>query len=235
MKYKLVISYDGAKFHGFQRQKNVNNVQGYLESVLSNILNEEIVIKGAGRTDKGVHAKYQVIHFETKKNISKLKKKLNNNLEDVRIRKIKKVNDDFHARFSVKNKVYVYKIDLKGNRNHNYYLKEIRPLDIKKMKVASKYMLGMHNFKNFVAGERLSYESTILSIRIYKFNNVLYFRFKGIGFFRYMVRNLVGALLEVGKGKVSPLIIKDMIEKVELEKRLPTVLPNGLYLVKINY
>lgn len=235
MKYKMIISYDGSKFYGFQRQANVINVQGYLEKILSILLNEEIVIKGAGRTDKGVHAKYQVIHFETNKNISKLKKKLNKMLEFVHIKKIKRVNNDFHARFSVKNKIYVYKVDLKGNKDHNYYLKEIRPLNIKNMKEASKYMLGTHNFKNFVAGERQSYESTILSIRIYKFNNVLYFRFKGIGFFRYMVRNLVGALLEVGKGKISPLVIKDMLNSPDIEKRLPTVLPSGLYLVKINY
>ena len=73
----MVISYDGSKFHGFQRQRNVRNVQGYLEDELSKILNEEIIVKGAGRTDRGVHALYQVIHFETSKDVSNLKKSLN--------------------------------------------------------------------------------------------------------------------------------------------------------------
>lgn len=235
MKYMMVISYDGSKFHGFQRQRNVRNVQGYLEDELSKILNEEIIVKGAGRTDRGVHALYQVIHFETSKDVSNLKKLLNNVLEDLKIKKIKKVNEDFHARHSVKNKTYLYKVDLSNNKDENYYLKLRNNLDIKEMKKVSSLFLGTHDFKNFVAGERLDYIGTILDIKIYKFNNILYFKFKGIGFYRYMVRNLVGALLEVGKGKASKKTIENMLEHPEIDKRLPTSSPNGLYLLKINY
>lgn len=235
MKYMMVISYDGSKFHGFQRQKNVRNVQGYLESELSNLLNEIIVVKGAGRTDCGVHANYQVVHFETNKNISNIKNSLNKILIDMKIKKIKKVDDDFHARHSVKNKIYLYKIDLSNKKSDNYYLKVKYNLDINKMKRASKLFLGTHNFKNFVAGERIDYTGTILDIKIFKYNNVLYLKFKGIGFYRYMIRNLVGALLEVGKGKIQQKVIKDMLDNYSLEKRLPTSSPNGLYLYKINY
>ena len=85
-----------------------------------------------------------------------------------------------------------------------------------------------------MAGERLDYIGTILDIKIYKINKTIYFKFKGIGFYRYMVRNLVGALIEVGKHKVSRNIIKDMLDQ-KTEKRLPTSSPNGLYLIKINY
>ena len=235
MKYMMVISYDGSKFHGFQRQKNVRNVQGYLESKLSNILNEDIFVKGAGRTDRGVHAKYQVIHFETNKKIYNLKNKLNNVLLDMKVKKIKKVNTNFHARHSVKNKTYLYKVDLSNKLDNNYYLKVHYDLDINKIKEASKLFIGTHNFKNFVAGERLDYNSTILNIKIYKIGKVLYFKFKGIGFYRYMIRNLIGSLLEVGKGKVNIKVIHDMLDKYEIEKRLPTSSPNGLYLIKINY
>ena len=235
MKYMMIISYDGSKFYGFQRQKNVRNVQGYLEVELSKILDEKIVIKGAGRTDKGVHAKYQVIHFETNKNIDNLKYKLNSKLIDLQVKKLKKVDNDFHARHSVKNKTYLYKIDLSNKLDSNYHLNIKYKLDIEKIKKTSKLFIGTHNFKNFVAGERENYVSTILNIKIYKIGNVLYFKFKGIGFYRYMVRNIVGALLEVGKGKADMNIINNMLVNYDIDKRLPTSSPNGLYLVKINY
>lgn len=235
MKYLMIISYDGSKFYGFQRQKNLRNVQGELEENLSKILKEEILIKGAGRTDRMVHATYQGVHFETAKDVTNLKKKLNNVLIDIRVKKIQKVSDDFHARHSVKDKTYLYKIDLVGNKDNNYYTYIKNKLDIKKIKDASKLFLGTHDFHNFVAGERDNYISTILKINIYKFNGVLYLKFKGVGFYRYMVRNLVGALIEVGKGKVDKKVINDMLEKPEVEKRLPTSSPNGLYLVKIRY
>lgn len=235
MKYMMIISYDGSKFHGFQRQNNVRNVQGYLENNLSEILEEKIVVKGAGRTDRGVHAKCQVIHFETDKNIFNLKNKLNKKLLDLKVKKIKKVDDDFHARHSVKTKTYIYKLDLSKKRDSNYFGINKYKLNINKIKKASKIFIGTHNFKNFVSGERLDYTSTILDIKIYRFNNVLYFKFVGIGFFRYMVRNLVGALIEIGKEKVDEIVLKDMLFKPEIEKRLPTSSPNGLYLYKIEY
>ena len=235
MKVMMVISYDGSKFHGFQRQNNVRNVQGYLEESLSNILNENIIIKGAGRTDAGVHAYYQVVHFETNNNISNLKNKLNNILTDVKVKKIKIVDDNFHARHSVKNKIYLYKVDLSNNKDTNYYLRVKNKLNIKKMKEASKVFLGTHDFENFVAGIREDYKSTIISIKIYKIGKTLYFKFKGYGFYRYMVRNLVGALLEVGKGKIEIEVIENMLNNKDNKRRLPTSSPNGLYLYKINY
>jgi len=235
MKYMMVISYDGSKFYGFQRQNNVRNVQGYLENSLSDYFNENIIIKGAGRTDRGVHAKYQVVHFETNKSINKLKSKLNKKLVDLKIKKIKKVNDDFHARHSVKSKIYLYKLDLSKKRDNNYFFIVNKKLNIKRMKNASKLFVGTHDFRNFVSGKRDNYTSTIFDIKIYKINNVLYFKFYGIGFFRYMVRNLVGSLIEIGKEKTDANIINEMLNKPDIEKRLPTSSPNGLYLYKINY
>lgn len=235
MKYMIVISYDGSKFCGFQRQNDVRNVQGYLEECLSNILNEKIQVKGAGRTDAKVHARYQVVHFETDKCINNLKKKLNKILEDVRVKKIKKVDCNFHARHSAKSKTYLYKIDLSLKKDSNYYALIKNKLDIKKMKESSEFFLGTHDFHPFVAGERINYESTITNISIFKIGNTLYLKFTGFAFYRYMVRNLVGALLEIGKGKIDKQIIKDMLDNPNTEKRLPTASPNGLYLWHIKY
>ncbi len=235
MRYLMIIKYDGSKFHGFQRQNNVRNVQGYLEKEISKDLNEDIEIKGSGRTDAKVHAYYQGIHFDTDKNISNIKKDLNKVLKDLKIKKVKKVSNSFHARHSVKNKTYLYKIDLTGNTDNNYYLNYKYKLNIKKMKEASKYLIGYHDYRNFVAGDRINYKSTINNIKIYKFNNVLYIKLNGIGFYRYMVRNIVGALLEVGKGKIDKEVVKGMIDNYLQEKRLPTSSPNGLYLYKIKY
>lgn len=234
MKYMMVIKYDGSKFYGFQRQKNVRNVQGYIENVLSEFLKEKIVIKGAGRTDKGVHANYQVIHFESNNECKNIKNKLNKELKDVIVKKIKKVDNDFHARHSVKNKIYLYKIDLSNKKDENYYLRINYKLNIKKMKEASKLFIGTHDFRNFVSGERDNYVTTLTNIKIYKINKVLYIKFKGVGFYRYMVRNLVGGLTLVGKEKIDIRVIKDMLDNSIL-KRLPTSSPNGLYLIKINY
>ena len=235
MKVMLTLSYDGSKFYGFQRQKTLRNVQGELESALSDILNEEIIVKGAGRTDAKVHANGQVVHFETTKNIHNLKKRLNTKLKDVKIKKVRVVSDEFHARHSVLNKTYLYKIDLSGKRDNNYYTHIRYNLDIKKMKEASKLFLGTHDFHNFVSGERDNYYSTIFKIKIYKFNNVIYLYFNGIAFYRYMVRNLVGALIDLGRGKATIEDIQEMLDEPNKPKQLQTALPNGLYLLKINY
>lgn len=234
MRIMLVIAYDGSLFKGFQRQKNVRNVQGELEKTLSMIYDENIIIKGAGRTDRGVHAKYQVVHYDTNKKIPYLKDRLNKELKDIEVKKVKKVSNDFHARFNVKEKVYLYKIDLSGKRDSNYYLNYPRKLNIKKMKEAAKVFIGTHEFHNFTAGYRDNYVTTITKIKIWQFHEVLYLKFYGYAFFRYMVRNLVGALLEIGKGKIDKALLQKMVAGF-LNKSLPTISPNGLYLYDIKY
>ncbi len=234
MKLMLIISYDGSKFKGFQRQKNVRNVQGELEKSLSNIYNENIIIKGAGRTDALVHANYQVVHYETNKEIKNLKDKLNSTLKDITILKVKKVDDLFHARHSVKYKEYIYKLDISGTRDANYYGIYKGKLDIKKMQEASKLFIGTHDFRNFIGGERDNYVTTIMEIKIYQYNKIIYFKFIGYAFYRYMVRNLVGALMQVGKDKATLDTLNDLLLN-KTDKRLPTAKPSGLYLNYIKY
>lgn len=233
MKYLMSIKYDGSKFNGFQRQKNVRNVQGEIEKAISNYLNEIIIIKGAGRTDKGVHAYDQKVHFETKRSIKGLKKYLNKCLIDIKVKNIKSVSDDFHARFSVKNKTYIYIISFNKKDDKRYYLYQ-KSLNINNMKKCAKLFEGTHDFQNFVSGHRDNYTSTIKSIKFYKTFKRLYIVFNGRGFYRYMVRNMVGALIQVGKNKVSINEIDNMIN-CKTEKMPNTAPANGLYLVKIRY
>lgn len=234
MRIKLTCSYDGSKFKGFQRQNDERSIQKELEMALSNIYNEIISVKGSGRTDKGVHAYNQVVHYDVDKKIKFLKLKLNNILKDIKIKKVKYVQDDFHARFSVKNKTYMYKISLNNKGDSNYYLNIYYDIDIKKMKQASKVFIGTHDFEYFVSGKRDNYESTVFDIKFYHFFNKLYIKFTGVGFYRYMVRNLVGALLSVGRGKVTINELESILDK-SLDRRLPTAPSNGLYLVKVRY
>lgn len=234
MRLFIKIKYDGSKFCGFQRQKNVRTVQKEIEEVLSHYYNIDIKIKGAGRTDAGVHALGQTATFDVPYFKRNLKKYLNKNLNNIKVRKIKIVSDDFHARFSAKGKVYFYKIKLNDKGKDPYCLK-VNNVDLKKMQMVSKLFIGEHDFKNFVSGSRDDYKTIIYNIKFYRFFNTLIIKFVGAGFFRYMVRNLVGAMLDVGRGKKDISCVKNMLLYPDEVKQLSTVLPNGLYLYKVLY
>ena len=238
MRYLIRFSYDGTKFNGFQRQNNVRNVQGVLEQTLSNYLNEEIVIKGAGRTDAGVHALCQCAHFDTKIVLTKKDLKyINALLKDINIFFIKKVSDNFHARYSVLKKTYLYKINVGDfdDSKVGYYYQIKRNLDIKLMKDACRLFLGTHDFHNFVSGNRDDYTSTIFKVSLRKKKDILLIEFTGIGFYRYMVRHLVGAIIDVGKKRVSIDTLKDMLDNPNLKKQLSVAPAEGLYLIAIKY
>lgn len=237
MRYLVKISYDGSKFYGFQRQNDKRSVQGDIELALSKIFNETILVKGAGRTDRGVHALGQCFHFDTKcvMKTQLLKEKLNENLTDIVVLKCKKVSEEFHSRFSVKKKHYSYLIsfDKKDiNSNYCYYH---TPIDLKKMKKASKLFLGVHNFQNFVSGIRDDYTCIIYKIDFKYRNNSLKIDFYGKSFYRYMVRNLVGALIDVGRGKATENDIIFLLNNKKTDKMLSTAPAKGLTLVKISY
>ena len=238
MRIKMVFSYDGSKFNGFQRQKSKPSVQSEIESALSSIYDLPITIKGAGRTDAGVHANNQVAHFNVDNMIDGLKEKMNNLLRpNIYIKNLKIVKDDFHARKNAKKKEYIYKINLGPFQSslNDYYYQPNYKIDIFSMKDASKLMIGTHDFHNFVSGYRDNYVSTIYNITITKTFQKLEITFVGVGFYRYMVRNLVGALLEVGKFKIDRNYIRKMLDNPNDDLRLPTAPPQGLYLNKIWY
>lgn len=233
VRYKIVFSYDGSKFCGFQRQKNVRSVQGTIEDVLTIIMGTKIVIKGAGRTDAGVHALAQVATFDAPKTKS-LKSKMNHLLNDVYIKNVKIVDDSFHARFSAKGKIYLYKIMINSHGKNPYYLC-CKNIDVDKIRECSKLFLGEHDFTNFCSCDKESKKTIIYDIKVYKFGNKVIIKFVGAGFFRYMIRKLVGAMMYYAQDKINLSDIKKMLDCPNEPKQLPTVVANGLYLKKVLY
>lgn len=237
MKIRIDFSYDGSKFNGFQRQPKVRSVQKEIEKALSKIYDKKIEIKGAGRTDAGVHANMQVASFDAPCFEKSLSKKLNNLLNpDIVIKKAIKVNDDFHARFSAKKKEYIYKVNIGKYKSslNDYYFQDSFNFDVSLMKEAIKYLIGTHDFHNFVSGENESSVATIYSIDINKYFGKMEIRFVGSHFYRYMVRNLVGLLLNVGRYKVSFKMAEKMVNSTE-KINMPTAPASGLYLNRIWY
>lgn len=243
MKYLMTFSYDGSKYFGYQKQPNTETVQEVIESKLSQInSNKEVTISASGRTDAGVHALNQKAHFALDNNISPdtLKHSLNEMLpSSIYVKNIKEVNDDFHARFNVKEKIYQYKINM-GEYNPveaDYIYQYCKKLDISLMKEASKYLVGEHNFKSFTKPneDEKSYIREIYDIDIKTDNDILYLTFKGNGFMRYMVRNMVGTLIEVGSGKITAEDVKKILSD-ENRKSAGICAPAcGLYLYDVIY
>ena len=239
MRYLIKFGYDGTKFHGFQRQNDVKNVQGTLEHVLSDVLESDIVIKGAGRTDAGVHAITQCAHFDVDRKIKKEDINIINRLlnGEIKIKKWQVVNSNFHARHDVKRKKYVYKLNIGefDKDKEGYYYQIKYKLDFSLMKRVMKLYVGTHDFRNFVSGPRIDYTTTIYKTRIKRNGNIILFEFVGIGFYRYMVRHLVGAILDVGRGKAKVVDVERMLENPLIIKSLSVVPADGLYLVDIKY
>ena len=154
MRYLITFSYDGSKYKGYQKQPEVTTIQGELEKVLTGINNSEVLVSASGRTDAGVHALNQTAHFDLDINITseKLKMALNSLLpSDIYVKKVEEVDRDFHARFNVKEKEYIYKINV-GEYNpleKDYVYQYNKELDVVKMKEAIKYFEGTHDFKSF--------------------------------------------------------------------------------------
>ena len=240
MKYKAKISYDGSLYYGFQRLNELPTIQKELEKAVSIINKKESVVKGASRTDKGVHAYEQVIHFDLDYEVpvDRLTCAMNAILpRDIRVLEIKNVSDDFHARRSALGKKYVYKINL-GEYNvflDRYYLQYPYKLDIEMMKKCSKIFLGVHDFKNFTAGERDNYKAIVKEIKFIRNGDFLEIEFVGKSFYRYMVRNMVGAMIDVDRGKHTIKEVEALLEKPEKEGQMMTASPNGLYLVCVYY
>ena len=240
MRYLVTINYDGSNFYGFQRLKNKRSVQEEIEKVLKIINKKDVEIKGAGRTDKGVHAYGQRAHFDLDINIpiERLHKALNDSLpNDIRITAIEEVDGNFHARFNVKKKIYQYKINL-GEYDplkNNYYYQFDYDIDMDKLKKAKDILVGTHNYKNFVSGERDNYDAIIYDIILEEKEKILTITFEGKSFYRYMVRNMVGAMLDVATGKQSLDTLKDMLDNVKVAKQMSCAPAQGLYLIKIYY
>ena len=246
MKYLMTFTYDGSGFYGYQKQPRKRTIQGVVEECLKEINGgKAVALCASGRTDAGVHALNQKAHFDLNIKITcdKLYRGLNSLLpEDIYVKKIEEINDDFHARFNVIGKEYIYKINM-GEYNpieRNYIFQYCRKLDIVAMERAISYFEGVHNFKSFTKTneEIVDYVRRISQtsiIRDSKDLNKIIITFIGTGFMRYMVRNMVGLLIEVGEGKRKP---EDVINILKEENRTfagKTAPANGLYLRNVFY
>lgn len=243
----MTFAYDGTNYKGFQKQAKAKTVQGEIEKKLSKINSDNPVsICASGRTDAHVHALSQKAHFDLEQELDpdKLKHSLNQLLnKDIYVKHIEVVDDDFHARYNVKAKEYIYKINM-GEYDpieKNYVYQYNKRLDIVAIERALKYLEGTHNFKSFSKGddERENYERTIVQaslIRdIKKDVNKVTISLLGTGFLRYMVRNIVGTLIEIGEGKRKSEDIIDIIDAEDRKAAGKTANPEGLYLKDVFY
>lgn len=246
MRYFMTISYDGNDFYGYQKQPNKRTVQGVLEDAISKVnSNVSVSIHASGRTDAGVHAMNQRAHFDIDKELDcdKLCNSINSLLPaDVYVKSISVVSDDFHSRFSATGKEYVYYINM-GEYNpleRKYVYQYNKKLDVVEMQRAMKYLEGTHSFKSFTKadGEYEDYVRTLSHTNIerdLKDVNKLTLVFIGTGFMRYMVRNIVGTLIEIGEGKRKSEEIIDILKSEDRTKAGKTAASEGLYLKNVYY
>lgn len=243
MRVKICFSYDGSLFYGYQKQDGLRTIQEELEKAVS-YLNGQKSTKtvASGRTDRGVHAKCQVAHFDLEKSIpcNKIKMGLNSLLpDDIYVLSAEEVSAEFHARYLAKSKEYVYELNMGEydplQRNYCYQLG--KKLDVSKMMDASKVFLGRHDFRSFVDSEDVR-ENTIREVYEIEFleeDDILRVRFCGNGFMKYQVRNMMGALVLVGLGKKTKDELEELLITKSRKKAWKAVPASGLYLEKVNY
>ncbi|MGG1678304.1 tRNA pseudouridine(38-40) synthase TruA [Neobacillus sp. NRS-1170] len=243
-RYKCIISYDGSGFSGYQVQPNKRTVQLELETVLAKIhKGVPVKVSGSGRTDAGVHAKGQVIHFDSALQIPERKWEmaLNSMLpSDISVLSVVKVDESFHARFDAAGKEYRYQLYLSSKRDpfqRNFAYLYPYALDVDAMKQASKYLLGSHDFTSFCAAktEVVDKVRTIETIDFVADRDLLVIRFVGNGFLYNMVRILVGTLLEVGAGERKPRDVADILAGKDRRLAGKTAPAHGLYLWEVFY
>jgi tRNA pseudouridine38-40 synthase len=246
MRYALCIEYDGSNYSGFQRQhqQDLPTIQEKLEQAISKIAHHPIKLVTAGRTDAGVHAINQVIHFDTTSHREPFNWILGINTclpQDIAVKAIRLVPDDFHARFSAKARCYEYRILNRTARSallahkitHYFYTK----LDEKKMQQAANCFLGEHDFSSFRAKEcqAKSPIRRVDEISVIREGDNIIISIQANAFLHHMVRNIAGVLLDIGSGKKPINYAKEILEAKNRMLSSPTAKACGLYLTKIIY
>ena len=240
---KLVVAYDGTAYHGWQIQPGARTIEGELNRTLSELLQEEIQVIGASRTDSGVHALCNVAVFDTDTRIpaEKLSYALNQRLpEDIRIQSSCEVEADFHPRHCDSRKTYEYRIlnrefPLPTKRLYSYFT--YVPLDVSRMEKAASYLIGEHDFKSFCATAAVV-ETTVRTLyeaTVGRENDEIVIRVCGNGFLYNMVRIIAGTLMEVGRGNLEPEGMKEILEAKDRTVAGPTAPACGLTLVKYEF
>lgn len=240
---KLVVAYDGTAYHGWQVQPNGRTIEGELNRALSELLQEEIQVIGASRTDSGVHALCNVAVFDTQARIpaEKICYAVNQRLpEDIRVRESCEVAPDFHPRHCSSRKTYEYRIYQDTfpepvRRLYTYFT--YVPLDLDRMREGAAYLVGEHDFKSFCSTAAVVETTvrTILSINIEKQGKEIVISVCGIGFLYNMVRIIVGTLMEVGRGSYPPEHVREILEAKDRQAAGPTAPACGLTLVNYTF
>ncbi len=243
-RYKIIIEYDGSHFFGWQIQKDQPTVQGAIENALQSIFQAPIKVTGSGRTDTGVHARGQVAHFDTPRDMepSRLQLALNHFLvrQGVSIVRCEKATADFHARFSAISRSYEYLVvnrsaplALDAKRALHFY----KPCDEGAMQEAARTLIGTHDFSAFRDSQcqARSPIKTLEEATVTRDGEVIRFFFKAPSFLHHQVRNMVGSLLMVGSGKWTPVTFREVLESRQRTKAGPTISPYGLYFLRADY
>ena len=245
IRYQILLEYVGTNFAGWQTQKKGLTVQKTVQLTLSKFLKQKIKILGAGRTDAGVHAIEQSAHFDSKNeiaNISTLIKSLNFflNKKKISVKKIKKKNLNFHARYSAKKRSYIYLIrnNLSPSvisSNMEWHI--IKKLDLKLIKKGANKLIGTHNFSTFRASNCNSKSpiKTIYKIKIAKNQSVIKINFVSKSFLKSQVRSMVGCLKYLGEKKWNLNKFETVFKSQRRENCAPLAPPHGLFLKKITY
>ena len=249
---RLTIAYDGAGFHGWQRQPHLETIQEILETRIAKITGAAVTLYASGRTDAGVHATGQVANFKTSCPIpcASLVKAMNDVLpSSIRVRKAEDAPADFHARHSARAKTYRYRILQRAicpPHLARYVCHHPYPLNVRLMARAARLLEGEHDFTSFVGsdparrGKASAEDSNVRQIfysriRLRKELRMIVYEVRGSGFLHHMVRNIAGTLLEIGSGKLSPEDIPAILQARDRRKAGPTAPASGLWLARVEY
>jgi tRNA pseudouridine38-40 synthase len=243
---KISVSYDGAGYHGWQVQPGLPTIQGALEQAISQIEGRPVQVAGSGRTDAGVHAVAQVAAFSIQNPIpvDNLRRAVNRLLaRDIRVLRAEEAAPDFHPRFQAKRKTYEYRIfrgEICSPFERRYVYHHPYPLAVEEMIAAAPLLEGEHDFTAFAASDdrdelELSKTRTIFCSRLALEGDRLIYRVTGSGFLKHMVRNIVGVLLEVGKGNLDRAGFLARLEPGSRISAGPTAPARGLFLISVEY
>jgi tRNA pseudouridine38-40 synthase len=243
MRVALGVEYDGSEFHGWQSQLDGCTVQDNLQLAISQIASEPIAIIAAGRTDTGVHALEQVIHFDTSsaRPLSAWVRGVNALLpKSIAVLWAHAVPEEFHARFSAQARSYQYVLINRPARSAVHHGKVgwfHAPLDVQTMREAAKFLLGEHDFSSFRAAEcqAKSPVKNLAQLDIHQQGEVIIFDLAANAFLHHMVRNIIGCLIYVGKGQHPPEWMQEVLQARQRKQAAPTFAPDGLYLRHIKY
>lgn len=239
----LTINYDGSAYHGWQIQKNALTVQEVFQNAVSKVFCETPEIKGCSRTDSGVHANMYCVSFKTEKNINceNIIRALNTYLpKDIAVIRCDEMPLDFHARYNVKSKEYIYKLYNGNIRNpflDKYAFNYRYPIDVQYLSSESKAFIGTYDFSGFCSAHS-GVEDTVRTVKdfsVWREGDMVYFKVEADGFLYNMVRIMVGTLLFISEGKIKQGELKNVILSKNRKAAGKTAPPQGLYLNKVNY